>query len=192
MKTKNEKLLDQIMGQVKLKNPFENKFNKLLEERVKLLLERAPIAELMDATAEIARFELENFSSGPIEYSLESIPIIDAYIDKHGKKLREKEDDCSLVAVWFGAFLGRVLINEFNGAWQHIEDSDWVAHYLFGKVKFDNNLFANPGIRILNSIEGIPHDNVVAYVNALSQLVQVKNPFNDADTEGTKENSTKK
>lgn len=182
MKMKNKKLLTEIMNQVKASGSGDDKFNALLAERLRMLIERASIDKLMDATAEIARFQLEDSSSGPIEYNLKSIPILDTFMDEQREMLLKTENLGFTAAVWFGAFLGKVLVEEFNGQWLSVPDSEWDSNYLFGKVRFDNNLIANPTVRLMKSIEGGNDSSVAEYVQSLSVLVQLPNPTENDQT----------
>ena len=153
MRKEDKKLLKENLNNANTQAYGEEVFDRLLAERVKLAIKRAPMEKLMDATAEIARYELSAFEGAPIEYNLNSLPVIDAFIDKHRAFLQKTEDDGLLAAVWFGAFVGKVLVNEFNGKWQPVPDSEWLDNFRFGKILINNNLCVSPTVTILKSID---------------------------------------
>lgn len=173
MNTKKEELVKEILNKANIKADGVNVFDKLLAERIKLLVERAPMDKLMDATAKIARFELEDFSDALVEYNLKSLPIVDAFIDKHRVFLQKTEGNSLWAAVWLGAFLGKVLVSELNGKWQPVPDSEWIDNFQFGKIKFDNNLMTSPTVTILKSIDDDSY-KIEGLVNSLQVLVEDK------------------
>ncbi|MCW8896872.1 MAG: hypothetical protein OQJ96_13495 [Flavobacteriales bacterium] len=168
-----KKLLKENLNNANTQTYGDQVFDKLLAERIKLVIERAPMEKLMDATAEIARYELGAFEGAPIEYNLKSLPIVDALIDKYRERFRRTEDDSMLAAVWFGAFIGKVLVNEFNGKWQQIPDSEWIANFRFGKIVIGSNLMISPTVTILKSIDDDSY-RVEDFVRSLQVLVNSK------------------
>lgn len=128
------------------------KFDALLLKRLTLVMGQAPIENIMSATAEIARFELEEFSKGPIKYELKSLQIVDSMIDNHRNLLQETQGAEDTFSIWFGAFLGLVMINEIGGNWQPISKEDWIFKYRDPTFKFENNMFTSPTTIISKSI----------------------------------------
>ncbi|MFA5300992.1 MAG: hypothetical protein WC389_22595, partial [Lutibacter sp.] len=62
----------------KEENNSDTKFDRLLKRRVDVATNRGPIEVLMDVTADIAKFELEDFSKGKVDYNIESISIMES------------------------------------------------------------------------------------------------------------------
>jgi len=176
-----KKLVKEILKKANIKADGDNVFNKFLAERIKLLVERAPIDKLMDATAEIARYELEDFLGTSIEYNLNSLPVIDAFLDKHRELLQKTDGNSLWAAVWLGAFLGKVLVKELNGKWQNVPEQARLIDYQFGKVKFDNNMLASPTVTILKSIDDDSY-RIEDVVSSLQVLARAKLPTGDINS----------
>lgn len=162
-------------SKVKITTTGNKNFDELLAERVRLGMMQAPIDKVMEATAEIGRFELEDFSGAPIEYNLKSLPIVDLFIDKHREFLQSYAGKNNVLAIWFGAFIGKVLINEFHGKWLlSTSESEWIENFQFGKVYFDNGIISIPGLNVLKSIEDDQY-KIETIVNSICIMSQVQN-----------------
>jgi hypothetical protein len=132
----------------------EKVFNNLIEDVVKLQNENASIDEIVDSIAKMGKFILEEFSSKSIRYDSESLKVLDSTINEHRSFFSSYIDNGEYFHVeCFGAFIGKVLVNEFNMKWHVPSEEDGAVNILIEAIEIGNGLLLVPAQHVIKLIE---------------------------------------